>query len=113
MTVVGAGGACELCGEGLPRVVACSLAAAERSRRVLRTHPTGSFVGVRKGARGKSLYVMSELPTNFGFFAASDGCRGMRARQDSTHFPNTDACSPVRVMCDDPKKQESLHTPFR
>jgi hypothetical protein len=61
------------------------------------------------------VYAISELPTNFGFFAASSaGCRSMRARQDSIHFPIAAEWSrPVRVSCDARKKQDSLHTPFR
>jgi formate dehydrogenase maturation protein FdhE len=54
--------------------------------------------------------VMSELPTNFGFFAVSAGCRGMRDRQYFTCFPSATVWSPVRVTCSARKKQDSLHT---
>ena len=74
-----------------PRVKACILAAAERSRRKPSTRATGLSVGVEREAREKAVYASSELPTSFGFFAASAGGRGMRARQDSTHLPSADA----------------------
>ena len=65
----------------------------------------GSFVDAQRRLRGRSVNAMSELPTNFGFFAASAGCCGMRARQYLTHFPSAAVWSPVRVTCDDRKKQ--------
>jgi hypothetical protein len=45
-SVAGSSCACEACVEGELRVEACSLAAAERSRRLLWTRATGTFVGV-------------------------------------------------------------------
>jgi hypothetical protein len=112
-SVAGSSCACKACVEDKPRVETCSLAAAERSRRLLWTRATDSFVGVQRRLRGRSVYAMSELPTNFGFFAASAGCRGMRARQDSTHFPSAAVWSPVRGTCNNRKKQDLLQTPFR
>ena len=90
-SVAWAGRGCDACVKSEPRVEACILAAAERSRRKPSTRATGSSVGVEREARGKALYARSGLPTNFGFFAASAGGRGMRARQESTHFPSADA----------------------
>ena len=76
--------------------------------------PSNGLVrGRPKEARGRSMFAISVLLSNFSFFAASAGCRGMLVREGSTHFPSADAWSPVRVTCDDLKKQESLHTPLR
>ena len=47
----------EMCVEFTPRVEACILAAADRSRRLLLTRPTGSFVSVNSGARGRTAYA--------------------------------------------------------
>ena len=58
------------------------------------------------------MQAISELPTNVCFFAASAGCRGMRAQQDPTHFPSADVWFPVWVTCD-ARKQDWLHAPFR
>jgi hypothetical protein len=62
--VAGASCACETCGEVEPRVKACSLAVAERSRRSLLVRTTGLFVGVQWGieegqcTRGQSRLII-------------------------------------------------------
>ncbi len=97
----------EMCVEFEPGVEACILAAANRLRRSLLTRPTGSFVSVKRGLRGRPVYAFSGLPISFGFLAASAGCcHDMRARQHSTHFPSADVLSPVRVTNDALKKQD-------
>jgi hypothetical protein len=47
-SVAGLSCACETCVQFKPRIKACSLAAAERLRRLLLTRATGSFVGVQR-----------------------------------------------------------------
>jgi hypothetical protein len=82
------------------RVEACSRAAAERARRPV-AMPMFVSGDVPGAAAGRKLYALSEWPTSLGFFAASAGCRlGMRALQDSIHFPSALVCSPVKATCD-------------